>query len=151
MLTKRKISFLISTALIITLLFGTFTYAAAGPDLDTPITDPQQTEYAILDDLTIGITFSNGNAYCHANGSAGAATKFVVSGTLHKYGSNGHLDQICNWPARTINGQNFFFSEHALMVTQGEYLFTLYVDVYNGNEHEHLMFTKNSTKTASDS
>lgn len=151
MLTKKKISFLFSATLIFTLIFGTFSYAAAGPELDTPITDPQQTEYAILDDIGIGITFRNGNAYCHASGSAGAATKFVVSGTLHKYGSNGHLDQICNWPAQTTYRQTFIFDEHALMVTQGEYLFTLYVDVYSGDEHEHLMFTKNSTKTASDS
>ncbi len=146
MLTKKKISFLISTTLIFTLIFGTFTYAAAGPSLDTPISDPQQVRYAILDDIGIGITFSNGNAYCHASGSAGAATKFVVSGTFHKYGNNGHLDLICNWPQRTTYGQTFIFDEHALMVTSGEYLFTLYVDVYNGDQHEHLMFTKTSTK-----
>ena len=148
MLTKKKISFLFSATLIFTLIFGTFAYAAPGADLDTPITDPLQAEYAILDDIGIGITFSNGNAYCHASGSAGAATKFIISGTLHKYGSNGHLDQICNWPERTINSQSFAFYEHALMVTPGEYLFTLYVDVYSGNQHEHLMFTKNSTKTS---
>jgi hypothetical protein len=146
MLTKKKISFLISATFILTLIFGTFTYAAAGPDLDTPITDPQQTRYAILDALSIGLTFRDGNAYCYATGEAGNATKFVVSGTLHKYGSNGHLDQICNWPARTTNGQSFIFDEHALMVTPGEYLFTLFVDVYNGDQHEHLMFTKTSTK-----
>ncbi len=146
MLTKKKISFLISATFILTLIFGTFTYAAAGPDPDTPITDPQQTRYAILDALSIGLTFRDGNAYCYATGEAGNATKFVVSGTLHKYGSNGHLDQICNWPARTTNGQSFIFDEHALMVTPGEYLFTLFVDVYNGDQHEHLMFTKTSTK-----
>lgn len=146
MLTKKKISFLISATFILTLIFGTFTYAAAGPDLDTPITDPQQTRYAILDALSIGLTFRDGNAYCYATDEAGNATKFVVSGTLHKYGSNGHLDQICNWPARTTNGQSFIFDEHALMVTPGEYLFTLFVDVYNGDQHEHLMFTKTSTK-----
>ncbi len=147
MLTKKKISFLIGTTLILTLIFGTFTYAAAGSAPDSTITDPQHARYAILDGLTIGITFNNGNAYCHAHGEAGNATKFVVSGTLHKYGSNGHLDQICNWPARTTNGQSFIFDEHALMVTSGEYLFTLYVDVYNGDQHEHLMFTKTSTKS----
>ncbi len=146
MLTKKKISFLIGTTLILTLIFGTLTYAAAGSDLDTPITDPQEARYAILDGLNIGITFSNGNAYCHASGSAGAATKFVVSGTFHKYGNNGHLDLICNWPQRTTYGQTFIFDEHALMVTSGEYLFTLYVDVYNGDQHEHLMFTKTSIK-----
>ena len=146
MFTKKKISFLISTTLIFTMIFGTFTYAAAGSDLDTSITAPQQARYAILDALSIGITFSNGNAYCHANGEAGNATKFVVSGTLHKYGSNGHLDQICNWPARTTYGQDFIFDEHALMVTPGEYLFTLYVDVYSNDQHEHLVFYKESTK-----
>ncbi len=147
MLTKKKISFLIGATLIFTLIFGTFTYAAAGPNLDTPINDPQQARYAILDDIGIGITFSNCNAYCHASGSAGAATKFVVSGTFHKYGNNGHLDKICNWPERTINGQNFVFSEHALMVTPGDYLFTLYVDVYSNDQHEHLVFYKESTKS----
>lgn len=147
MLTKKKISFLFSATLIFTLIFGTYTYATASTDLGTTIIDPQQARYAILDDLTIGITFgNNGYAYCHANGSAGNATKFVVSGTFHKYGNNGHLDLICNWPQRTTYGQTFIFDEHALMVTSGEYLFTLYVDVYNGDQHEHLMFTKTSTK-----
>lgn len=140
-------SFLLSATLILSLIFGMSTYAAAGADLDTPVTDTQQTEFAILDDIGIGITFSNGNAYCHASGSAGNATKFVVSGTLHKYGNNDHLDQICNWPERTTNGQTFIFDEHALMVTPGKYLFTLYVDVYNGTQCEPLVFYKTSTKT----
>ncbi|MCI8674857.1 MAG: hypothetical protein HFI89_15475 [Lachnospiraceae bacterium] len=147
MLTKKKISFLIGTTLILTLIFGTFTYAAAGSDLATPITDPQEARYAILDGLNIGITFSNGNAYCHASGSAGAATKFIVRGTFHKYGTNGHLDLICNWPERTTHGQTFIFDEHALMVTPGKYLFTLYVDVYSGDQHEYLVFYKESTKS----
>lgn len=146
MRTKKKIPFLFSLTLIFSLVFGTFTYAASGPDLDTPITDPEQTEFAILDDISIGLSFSNGNAYCYSNGSAGNATKFVVCGTLHKYGDNGRLDQICNWPDRTINGQNFVFDEHALMVTKGKYLFTLYVDIYNGTQCEHLVFYKENTK-----
>lgn len=150
MFNNKKFYFLLSVTLIFTLAFGTFTYAAPGADLDTPITDPQQTEYAILDGISYGITFgTDGNAYCHAGGSAGNATKFVVSGTFHKYGSNGQLDLICNWPARTIYGQDFVFYEHALMVSNGEYLFTLYVDVYNGNQHEHLVFYKNRTKGSS--
>ena len=147
MLTKKKISFLIGTTLIFTLIFGTFTYAAAGPNLDTPINDPQQARYAILDDIGICITISNGNAYCHASGSAGAATKFIVRGTFHKYGTNGRLDLICNWPERTTYGQTFIFDEHALMVTPGQYLFTLYVDVYSNDQHEHLVFYKESTKS----
>ena len=151
MLTKKKISFLFSVTLIFILIFGTSTYAA-GAELDTPITDPQQVEYAILDSIAYGITFgSNGNADCHANGHAGSATKFVVSGTLHKYASDGHLDKICNWPERTINGQDFVFYEHALMVSPGEYVFTLYVDVYNGTQCENLVFYKNSTKSSSSS
>lgn len=150
MLTKKKISFLFSTVLIFILLFGTSTYAATGPELDTPVDTPKQAEYAILDDIGIGITFgSDGNAYCHASGGAGNATKFVISGTFHKYGANGHLDQICNWPERTTYGQNFVFDEHALMVTPGEYLFTLYVDVYNGTQCESLVFTKTNTKKSS--
>lgn len=147
MLSKKKLSFLLSATLILSLIFGMSTYAVAGADLDTPITDPQQTEYAILDEITYGITFRNGNAYCHANGGAGAATKFVVSGTLHKYSDNDHLDKICNWPERTIYGQDFIFDEHALMVSPGKYLFTLHVDVYNGTQCEPLTFTKTSTKT----
>lgn len=147
MLTKKKISFLFSATLIFTLIFGTFTYAAPGPDSELPVTDPQQVKYAILDALSIGMTFRNGNAYCYATGEAGNATKFVVSGTLHKYSSNGHLDQICNWPERTTNGQSFIFDEHALMVTPGQYLFTLYVDVYSGDQHEYLVFYKESTKS----
>ena len=146
MLTKKKISFLFSATLIFTLVFGTFAYAAPGPDLDTPITDPQQARYAILDEITYGLSFSNGNAYCCASGSAGAATKYVVSGTLHKYGNEGHLDQICNLPEKTTYGHTFIFDEHALMVSNGKYLFTLYVDVYSGSQHEHLMFTKTPTK-----
>ena len=95
-----------------------------------------------------GSNFSgnDGNAYCHASGSAGAATKFVVRGTLHKYADNGHLDKICNWPNITTYGQTFIFDEHALMVTPGKYLFTLYVDVYNGTQCENLVFTKTNTK-----
>lgn len=145
MLTKKKISFLFSVALIFTLTFGTLTYAAEA-DLDTPVTDPQQVKYAILDAITYSIDFKNGNAYCYASGGAGAATKFVVRGTLHKYGSNGHLDKICNWPDQTTYGQNFIFDEHALMVTDGKYLFTLYVDVYNGSQCESLVFYKTATK-----
>lgn len=144
---KKKLYFLFSITLIFTLLFGTFTYAAAKPTLDSPADNTKQVRYAILDGISYGITFgSDGNAYCHASGSAGNATKFVVSGTFHKYGSNGHLDKICNWPARTTYGQTFIFDEHALMVTPGEYLFTLYVDVYNGDQSEHLVFSKNKTK-----
>ncbi len=146
MLIKRKISFLFSATLIFTLVFGTFAHAADS-DLETLIVDPQQAKYAILDALSIGITFRNGNAYCHANGEAGNATKFIVSGTLHKYGSNGHLDLICNWPERTTKGQGFIFDEHALMVSEGDYLFTLYVDVYSNDQHEHLVFYKESTKS----
>lgn len=148
MLTKKKISFLFSITLVFTLIFGTYTYAAAGADLENPVIDPQQAKYAILDDLTIGLTFgNNGYAYCYANGSAGNATKFVVSGTFHKYGTNGHLDLICNWPERTTHGQTFIFDEHALMVTPGKYLFTLYVDIYSGDQHEHLVFYKDNTKS----
>ncbi len=148
MLTKKKISFLFSITFIFTLIFGTYTYAAAGADLENPVIDPQQAKYAILDDLTIGLTFgNNGYAYCYANGSAGNATKFVVSGTFHKYGTNGRLDLICNWPERTTYGQTFIFDEHALMVTPGQYLFTLYVDVYSNDQHEHLVFYKESTKS----
>lgn len=147
MLTKKKISFLFSTVLIFALIFGIPTHATSGTELDTPVANPEQARYAILDEIGYGITFGNdGNAYCHATGSAGNATKFVVSGTFHKYGSNGRLDQICNWPDRTIYGQNFIFDEHALMVTPGEYLFTLYVDVYNGSQRESLVFYKNKTK-----
>lgn len=147
MLTKKKISFLFSTILIFTLVFGTSAYAVAGQGLDTPVDNPEQARYAILDEIGYGITFGNdGNAYCYASGSAGNATKFVVSGTFHKYGNNGHLDKICNWPERTINDQTFNFYEHALMVTPGEYLFTLYVDVYNGTQCERLVFYKNKTK-----
>lgn len=145
MLTKKKLSFLFSVTLILTLTFGTLTYAA-GADLDTPVTDPQQVKYAILDEITYGIDFKNGNAYCCASGSAGAATKYVVSGTLHKYGDKGHLDQICNWPDQTTYGQTFIFDEHALMVTDGKYLFTLYVDVYKGSQCESLVFYKTATK-----
>lgn len=145
----RKISFLLSVALIFTFVFGTSVQATAGPNLDTPVGNPEQTEYAILDAITYGITFgSDGNAYCHANGSAGAATKYVVSGTLHKYNSNGNLDKICNWPERTTYGQDFEFYEHALMVTPGKYLFTLYVDVYKGTQCESLVFYKDSTKSS---
>ena len=147
MLTKKKISFLFSAILIFTFVFGTPIYATSGTEPKTSIGTPKQIRYAILDEIGYGLTFGNdGNAYCHASGSAGAATKFVVSGTLHKYGNNGHLDKICNWPERTINGQNFVFYEHALMVTPGEYLFTLYVDVYKGTQCENLVFTKTNTK-----
>lgn len=148
MFNRKKFSSL-SVILIFSLAFGTLTYAASDPTLDTPVINPEQAEYAILDEITYGLNFgSDGNAYCHANGGAGNATKFVVSGTLHKYGNNGHLDQICNWPAKTTLGQNFIFSEHALMVTPGKYLFTLYVDVYSGSEYEHLVFTKTNTKSS---
>ena len=137
MLTKKKISFLFSLVFIFTLVFGTSTYATSETKLDTSINTPEQARYAILDEIGYGITFgSDGNAYCHANGGAGNATKFVISGTFHKYGSNGHLDLICNWPDRTTYGQTFIFDEHALMVTPGKYLFTLYVDVYNGTQCE---------------
>ena len=147
MLIKKKLFFLLSTTLIFTLSLGTLTHAAAKPISDNPTDNTKQVRYAILDGISYGITFgSDGNAYCHASGSAGNATKFVVSGTFHKYGSNGRLDQICNWPDRTIYGQNFIFDEHALMVTPGEYLFTLYVDVYNGSQRESLVFYKNKTK-----
>lgn len=147
MLTKRKISFLFSTIIVFTLILGSSAYAASKPNLDTSITDPQQARYAILDGISYGITFGNdGNAYCHASGSAGAATKFVVSGILQKYSNNGHLDIICNWPERTIYGQDFVFYEHALMVTPGEYLFTIYVDVYKDTQCESLVFYKNNTK-----
>lgn len=150
MFTKKKISFLFSVVLIFTLIFGSSTYAASGPTLDTPVANPSQARYAILDDIGYGLSFSSdGNAYCYASGSAGAATKFVVSGTLHKCGSNGHLDQVCNWADRTTYGQTFIFDEHALMVTPGEYIFTLYVDVYKGNQCESLVFTKNNTKKSS--
>lgn len=148
MLTRKKVPFLFSVILIFTLVFGTSAYAATGPDLDTPVINPEQAEYAILDEIGYGITFgSDGNAYCHANGGAGNATKFVISGTFHKYGSNGHLDLICNWPERTTYGQTFIFDEHALMVTPGEYLFTLYVNVYNGTQCEPLVFTKTRIKS----
>ncbi len=147
MLTKKKISFLFSLVFIFTLVFGTSTYATSETKLDTSINTPEQARYAILDEIGYGITFgSDGNAYCHANGGAGNATKFVISGTFHKYGSNGHLDLICNWPDRTTYGQTFIFDEHALMVTPGKYLFTLYVDVYNGTQCENLVFTKTNTK-----
>lgn len=147
MFLKKKKSFLFAITLIFTLTFGTLTYAAANPTLDTPADNTKQVRYAILDGISYGITFgSDGNAYCYASGSAGNATKFVVSGILQKYGSNGRLDIICNWPERTINGQDFDFYEHALMVTPGEYLFTIYVDVYNGSQRESLVFYKNKTK-----
>ncbi len=147
MLTKKKISFLFSTVLILALVLGTSTYAASGAELNTHVSIPEDARYAILDGISYGITFGNdGNAYCYASGSAGNATKFVVSGIFQKYGSNGHLDIICNWPERTINGQNFVFYEHALMVTPGDYLFTIYVDVYNGSQRESLVFYKNKTK-----
>lgn len=149
MLTQKKYHFLFSITLIFTLVFGTLTPVEAKPTLDSPVNTPKQTKYAILDGISYGITFGkDGNAYCHAGGSAGAATKFVVSGIFQKYGSNGHLDLICNWPERTTYGQNFNFYEHALMVTPGEYLFTLYVDVYNGTQCESLVFYKNSTKSS---
>lgn len=147
MLTKKKVSFLFSVVFIFTLVFGTSVYATSGAELDTPIASPEQARYAILDDIGYGITFGNdGNAYCYASGSAGNATKFVVSGIFQKYASDGHLDIICNWPERTIKGQTFDFYEHALMVTPGEYLFTIYVDVYNGSQRESLVFYKNKTK-----
>ena len=147
MLIKKKISFLFSITLIFTLSFGTFTYAAARTTLDNPTGNTKQVRYTILDGISYGLTFgSDGNAYCHASGSAGNATKFVVSGTFHKYSDNGHLDKICNWPERTTYGQTFIFDEHALMVTPGKYLFTLYVDVYNGTQCENLVFTKTNTK-----
>ncbi len=147
MLTKKKVSFLFSVIFIFTFVLGTPTYATSKAELDTPVGTPEQARYAILDEIGYGLTFGNdGNAYCHASGSAGAATKFVVSGTFHKYGSNGHLDLICNWPDRTTYGQTFIFDEHALMVTPGKYLFTLYVDVYNGTQCENLVFTKTNTK-----
>ncbi len=150
MLITKKVSFLFSTVLIFTLIFGTLTHAAANPSLDNRIDGPEQARYAILDGISYGLSFgSDGNAYCYATGSAGAATKFVVSGTLHKCGSNGHLDQICNWPERTTYGQTFIFDEHALMVTPGEYIFTLYVDVYKGTQCESLVFYKNNTKKSS--
>lgn len=147
MLSKKKFSLLFSIIFILTLTFGTLTYAAAKPTLDTPSGKPTQVRYAILDGITYGLSFSNDNrAHCYASGDAGAATKFIVSGTLQKYNSNGHLDIICNWPERTYNGQNFDFYEYALCVTPGEYLFTIYVDVYKGTQHESLVFYKNNTK-----
>lgn len=147
MLTMKKVPFLFSAILIFTLVSITPTYATSGEKLNSPVITPEQARYAILDEIGYGLTFGNdGNAYCHASGSAGAATKFVVRGTLHKYADNGHLDKICNWPNKTTYGQTFIFDEHALMVTPGKYLFTLYVDVYNGTQCENLVFTKTNTK-----
>lgn len=147
MLTKKKKSIILSVTFIFILTFQTLTYANAEPILDTPMESPKQVRYAILDDIVYGLSFSDNNrAYCYASGGAGNATKFVVSGTLHKYSSSGRLDLICNWPERTTLGQNFIFSEYALQATPGEYVFTLYVDVYNGNQCENLVFYKNNTK-----
>lgn len=147
MLNSKKIFSTISVILIFTLTFGTLAHAKAGATLDTPVTNLKQVKFAILDEITYGLSFSDDNrAHCYAGGSAGAATKFVVSGTLQKYNSNGHLDIICNWPERTTIGQNFNFYEYALCVTPGEYLFTIYVDVYKGTQCESLVFYKNKTK-----
>lgn len=146
MKTRKILSFPFSIILIITLAFGTLSQAHAEAALDAPADDPVQARYAILDAITYGMSFTNDNkVFCCASGSAGAAIKYVVSGTLHKrYGDR--MEQICYWAERTTNDQTFIFDEHAVGISSGTYLFTLYVDIYSKDKHERLVFYKEKTK-----
>ena len=147
MKTTKKVAVFFSMILIFTLAFGTLAHAANNPTLDTPEDKPIQDRYAILDGITYGLSFSSDNkAYCYANGTAGAATKFVVRGTLHKKDRNNYYQKMCSWPAETTYNTGFIFDHYALEATPGDYLFTLYVDVYKGDQCESLVFTKYKTK-----
>ena len=133
---KKKNILVLSVLLIMIMAIGNIAYAA--PELDTSqeiSIEPYR--YAILDTLTYGLSFNGSQVNCYASGFAGNAEKFVLSGMLQKKTSNGYYDYVCTWSEET---------KYCTAAGDGEYLFTFYIDIYDGSKWESLTFTKTKTR-----
>ena len=142
---KRKRILALSILLIMAMAMGNIAYAA--PDLgteQTEIVEPRR--YAILDTLTYGLSFNGTQVNCYASAFAAHAEKFVVSGMVQKKTSQGYYDYVCTWPEETIYGQSCNWDKYCTAAGDGEYLFTFYIDIYDGSKWENLTFTKAKTR-----
>ena len=142
---KRKMMLLFSIMLLMVMTIGNVAYAA--PEIDTAKTETvEPRRYEILDGLTYGLSFNGSQVNCYASGFAGNAEKFVLSGMLQKKTSNGYYDYVCTWSEETQYGPSCNWDKYCTAAGDGEYLFTFYIDIYDGSKWESLTFTKTKTR-----
>lgn len=140
----KKITYIFSLILILTMTIGSAAYAA--PELSTPETDIVKPQYAILDGIRYGMSFSGTQVTCYAYMVSEHATKYVISGTLMKKNSSGYYDYVYSWPAETFNGNSCNYNKTCSAAGDGEYCFTINVTLYNGSQTEPLVFTYYKTR-----
>ena len=141
---KRKRNYIIAFILICIMIMGNTAYATS--ELDTPATEIEELRYEILDGITYGLSFSGNQVNCYASLISEYAQKYIVSGMLQKKNSNGYYDYVYTWGEETHNGQTCNWDKYCTAAGDGEYLFTFYVKIYDGNKWESLTFTKYKTR-----
>ena len=142
---KKKTMVVLSILLIMMMAMGNIAYAAPPSEASqTEIVEPYR--YAILDSLTYGISFNGTQVNCYAFAISANAEKYVVSGMLQKKNSNGYYDYVCTWSEETYYGQSCNWDKYCNAAGDGEYLFTFYIDIYDGTKWESLTFTRAKTR-----